>query len=176
MTITKDTQAERAARREKIAKMWRNGVEVAEIAARMGKTKFSVQGDIADMQARGEIARRVNRRPVAHRVMRTPSFRSEDPAREAKRLYEKVDYARRLAELAASAGLAKRVVTMAERSGEMRVTKFFASPDDAETAALCTITARPHAIVTGDVIFVKAGASDGHKRWAVGKVLAGGAA
>jgi hypothetical protein len=168
--------SEIAARRAQVADLWHQGLDAQQIAARLGISKYQVEYDWGALRGACAIGWRNKSRAAMHRVTRVGGRPTNGLTSKAEKDRKRQHYLATIAAMEADKGRAKRVVTMAERGGEMRITKFFASPEDAEGEALFTITARPRAVVTGDVIFVHAGDVAQQKRWVVKKVLTGAAA
>jgi hypothetical protein len=146
-------------RRIKIAKLWRDGRTVKVIAARLGVTEHVVNGDVVRLQATGEIEKR---RTYSRRARLVVDAYAGLSQREIDRLRKAEAYAR---DLAGHAN-AKRVVTIADSGGEMRVTKYFATPDAARTEPLSAVIWHRSGRVTGDEIY-GIERSNGHKRWAL---------
>lgn len=154
---------EREARLATVAKLWCAGLAAFEIAGQMARSTCAVQGDLAMLQARGTIAKRrtVNQPGRPDRGLTAPADRARSKAQCDD---EKTYWAK-----------AKRVVTIAQTSGELRVIKFFGDCAEAMAASRASIAGVRPGLVVCDEVFM---ASRGGKSsiWVLSKRLAGVAA
>jgi predicted ArsR family transcriptional regulator len=164
--------SEAGLRRQKVPALWDAGLTAREIAGRLGVTHFVALGDIAALQARGVIAKRNAPRAAVHRVPRRSGTVALRPVTTpADRARSKAAYEREKDAFAK----AKRVVTIAQSGGDLRVIKFFADCAEALAAPRRSITGVCGGIVTGDAVYAASGGGKSNV-WSVWQVLEGAAA
>lgn len=170
MTGNKGVQMSTADRRAKIPALWAQGLTAQEIADRFGVSLYTAQGDIADLQARGTIAKRHHPRPQLNRVTHPPGRPKTKSVAATVRAADKVRSAAAYAAEVANFARAKRVVTIAQSNGELRIVKFFSDCGEAVGVSRDAITGVCPGVVTGDIVFMGSGGGENQK-WSVWQEL-----
>ena len=171
MPLSKGEKDRKAAHRAEIVNLWGEGLTAREIADRLAVSLATALNDIHLLQAKGLIAKRNAPRPQAHRVQKTVGRPSKGASTPIDRARQKAAYDHEKEAWAK----AKRVVTIAQARGELRVIKFFGDCAEAASAPRGAITGVCPGVVTGDAVFMASGGGKSNV-WALWQVLEGVAA
>jgi hypothetical protein len=172
--LGREAQAEMDARRARIAELWGQGLTASQIAARLGTTEIAVQGHVVHLQAKGVIAKRIVRvAPMMNRVTHGPGRPRTCTKSPAAREADKVRAAAAFAGEVANQSWAKRVVTISQDDGEMRIIRFFADPDAALGVQRSALTGVCRGVVVRDEVYARRPWSQDGGGWQLWRLITG---